>query len=82
MVRGQRSESTVNVWPGAPYPLGATYDGSGTNFSVFSEVATRVELCFFDADGNQTCVDLLRMPAMVSSSEPHRCKAAVPSASV
>jgi glycogen operon protein len=48
----------MRVWPGAPYPLGATFDGSGTNFSVFSEVATRVELCLFDDEGNQTCVDL------------------------
>ncbi|WP_232680058.1 glycogen debranching protein GlgX [Nocardioides sp. R-C-SC26] len=40
------------VWPGQPYPLGATYDGQGTNFAVFSEVADRVELCLFDADGD------------------------------
>ena len=39
------------VWPGTPYPLGATYDGAGTNFSVFSEIADRVELCLIDADG-------------------------------
>jgi glycogen operon protein len=65
MVRGQRSESTVNVWPGAPYPLGATYDGAGTNFSVFSEVATRVELCFFDDAGNQICVDLPEMSGFI-----------------
>jgi len=38
----------VQVWPGQPYPLGATYDGVGTNFSLFSEVAERVELCLFD----------------------------------
>jgi isoamylase len=48
----------MRVWPGAPYPLGATFDGAGTNFSLFSEVATRVELCLFDDKGNQTCVDL------------------------
>jgi isoamylase len=47
----------VKIWPGNPYPLGATYDGSGTNFSVFSEVATRVELCLFDDQGAQTCAD-------------------------
>jgi glycogen operon protein len=40
------------VWPGRPYPLGATYDGAGTNFSVFSEAATRVELCLFDRAGD------------------------------
>src|SRR5207253_10346647 len=49
--------AVVKLWPGSPYPLGATYDGSGTNFSVFSEVATRVELCLFDEAGNQTCAD-------------------------
>ena len=38
----------MDVWPGSPYPLGATYDGSGTNFAVFSEVATKVELCLLD----------------------------------
>ena len=48
----------MKIWPGNPYPLGATYDGAGTNFSVFSEVANRVELCLFDEHGNQTCVDL------------------------
>lgn len=46
------------VWPGMPYPLGAVFDGSGTNFSLFSEVAERVELCLFDDDGNETRVDL------------------------
>ena len=35
------------VWPGSPFPLGATYDGAGTNFSVFSEMATGVDLCLF-----------------------------------
>jgi isoamylase len=38
------------VWPGTPYPLGASWDGAGTNFALFSEVAERVELCLFDAD--------------------------------
>jgi isoamylase len=52
------STPEVKIWPGNPYPLGATYDGSGTNFSVFSEVATRAELCFFDEHGAQTCADL------------------------
>ena len=41
----------LEAWPGRPYPLGATYDGAGTNFSLFSEVAERVELCLFDDDG-------------------------------
>ncbi|MGH8761851.1 MAG: glycogen debranching protein GlgX [Nitrosospira sp.] len=50
--------SPVKVWPGNPYPLGATYDGSGTNFSLFSEVAERVELCLFDDLGVETRTDL------------------------
>jgi pullulanase/glycogen debranching enzyme len=43
----------LRVWPGSPYPLGATWDGVGVNFAVFSEHATRVELCLFDSpDGD------------------------------
>jgi glycogen operon protein len=42
------------IWPGSPYPLGATYDGSGTNFALFAENADRVELCLFDNDNNET----------------------------
>jgi isoamylase len=38
----------MRVWPGQPYPLGATWDGSGVNFAIFSENATGVELCLFD----------------------------------
>ncbi|MGQ0744582.1 MAG: glycogen debranching protein GlgX [Acidimicrobiales bacterium] len=44
----------VDVWPGRPYPLGATYDGAGTNFSLFAESARKVTLCLFnrvEADG-------------------------------
>jgi len=48
----------ANVWPGQPYPLGATYDGTGTNFSVYSFVAEAVELCLFDDDGDETRVEL------------------------
>ncbi len=39
------------VWPGQPHPLGATWDGSGTNFALFSAHAEKVELCLFDDDG-------------------------------
>jgi glycogen operon protein len=53
------------VWPGSAYPLGATYDGSGTNFALFSEVAQRVELCLFDDDGTETRVDLPEVDAFV-----------------
>lgn len=48
----------MKVWPGQPYPLGATYDGSGTNFSIFTDIAVRVELCLFDEAGNELHIDL------------------------
>ena len=41
----------MRVWPGRPYPLGATWDGSGVNFALFTENATGVELCLFDEAG-------------------------------
>jgi glycogen operon protein len=46
------------VWPGTAYPLGATFDGAGTNFSLFSEVATAVDLCLIGPDGSETRVPL------------------------
>jgi len=48
----------MQVWPGSAYPLGATYDGMGTNFSLFSEVAEQVELCLFTESGVATRVPL------------------------
>jgi len=57
--------STMQIWPGSAYPLGATYDGSGTNFALFSEVAERVELCLFDADGAEVRHDLPEMDGFV-----------------
>ena len=39
--------TSINIWPGKPYPLGATWDGAGVNFALFSENATAVELCLF-----------------------------------
>jgi isoamylase len=39
----------MRIWPGRPYPLGATWDGVGVNFALFSEYATKVELCLFDS---------------------------------
>ncbi len=41
------------VWPGRPYPRGATWDGEGVNFALFSEHATKVELCLFDPGGRR-----------------------------
>ncbi|WP_431911389.1 glycogen debranching protein GlgX [Nonomuraea jabiensis] len=53
------------VWPGEPYPLGGTWDGVGTSFSVFSEVAERVELCLFHDDGTEERVDLPEVDGFV-----------------
>src|SRR5215208_5455389 len=55
----------MEVWPGSAYPLGATFDGVGTNFAVFSEVAQRVELCLFDEARNQTRVSMSEVDAFV-----------------
>jgi glycogen operon protein len=49
----------VHIWPGSPYPLGSTFDGGGTNFSIFSEVAERIELCLFDDEG---CEERIPLP--------------------
>jgi glycogen operon protein len=59
------SSAGLRIWPGNPYPLGATYDGGGTNFALFSEVADRVELCLFDDDGTETRIDLPEREALV-----------------
>ncbi|CAN5863899.1 hypothetical protein BH24CHL6_BH24CHL6_14620 [soil metagenome] len=53
------------IWAGQPYPLGATYDGLGVNFALFSEVAERVELCLFDVEGTETRVDLPEVTGFV-----------------
>jgi isoamylase len=55
----------MQTWPGRPYPLGATFDGSGTNFALFSEVAERVQLCLIADDGTQECVDLTEVDGFV-----------------
>ena len=55
----------MQIWPGRPYPLGATYDGSGTNFAVFSEVAERIELCLIAEDGTEERHDLPEVDAHV-----------------
>jgi len=51
------------LWPGSPFPLGATYDGAGTNFAIFSEAAERVELCLFEPDGTEERITLTEMAA-------------------
>ncbi|MFF4158943.1 glycogen debranching protein GlgX [Streptomyces sp. NPDC001678] len=55
----------MQVWPGQAYPLGATYDGAGTNFAVFSEAAERIELCLLHEDGSETAVELREADAFV-----------------
>jgi len=47
------AERKTRIWPGTPYPFGATWDGTGVNFALFSENAEAVELCLFDEDGER-----------------------------
>ena len=56
---------STKIWPGQPYPLGATYDGTGTNFSVFSGLSERVLLCLFDDEGNEEQIELPETTALV-----------------
>ena len=51
----------MKMWPGRPYPLGATWDGQGVNFALFSENATKVELCLFDHDGQDQDTHRIRL---------------------
>ncbi|WP_018024680.1 glycogen debranching protein GlgX [Corynebacterium ulceribovis] len=51
------------VWPGDAYPLGSTYDGAGTNFALFSDIAEKVELCLIDRDENETRIPLEEVDA-------------------
>jgi glycogen operon protein len=55
----------VQTWPGSSYPLGATFDGSGTNFALFSEGAERVELCLFGDRGKETRIELVDVDAHI-----------------
>src|SRR3712207_6796525 len=56
----------LRVRPGSRFPLGATWDGIGTNFALFSQHATQVELCLFDEKGqNERCVPLREVTAHV-----------------
>ena len=52
----------MEIWPGTAYPLGATYDGSGVNFAVFSEVAHAVELCLLDDTDGELTEQRIAMP--------------------
>ncbi|WP_329024457.1 glycogen debranching protein GlgX [Streptomyces sp. NBC_00690] len=55
----------MQVWPGQAYPLGATHDGAGTNFAVYSEAARRIELCLLHDDGSESRVELREADAFV-----------------
>ncbi|MFP3578082.1 glycogen debranching protein GlgX [Arthrobacter sp. SIMBA_036] len=55
----------MEVWPGSAYPLGATFDGTGTNFALFSEKAEKVELCLFDDDGGEVRVEVTEVDGYV-----------------
>src|SRR5690349_1920498 len=60
-----KPETETKVLPGVPYPLGATWDGTGTNFALFSANATGVTLCLFDESGNESCFPLTEVTAHV-----------------
>ena len=55
----------MEIWPGKTYPLGATYDGAGVNFALFSEVATQVDLCLIDDDLNEERIQLSSVDGFV-----------------
>jgi len=58
-------KASMEIWPGNPYPLGATYDGTGVNFAIFSEAAERIQLCLIGERGKETCVDLPEVDGFV-----------------
>src|ERR1700741_3264733 len=52
----------MRVWPGRPYPLGATWDGAGVNFALFAEHATKVDLCLFESPDDVQTAHTLELP--------------------
>ena len=56
------SNGSIRIWPGQPYPLGATWNGLGVNFAIFSEHATKVELCLFDSVDAKQETERLPLP--------------------
>ncbi|MFJ6737894.1 glycogen debranching protein GlgX [Streptomyces sp. NPDC091279] len=65
MTASHRSKAGVPVWSGHPYPLGAAFDGEGTNFALFSEVAQAVELILVDDDGSERRVPVTESDGFV-----------------
>jgi hypothetical protein len=61
----QKATRSMDRYPGNPYPLGATPDGEGVNFALYSEHAEAVDLCLVDADGHETRVPLRDRTAFV-----------------
>lgn len=61
----QTGMEMMQTWPGSAYPLGATFDGNGTNFALFSEGAQHVELCLFGDRGKETRIDVVDIDAFV-----------------
>ncbi|HEX2779249.1 MAG TPA: hypothetical protein VHM30_07110, partial [Gemmatimonadaceae bacterium] len=61
----------MRVWPGQPYPLGATWDGEGVNFALFSENATAVELCLFH--GNDDAEEFAKIPMRERTDQVWHC---------
>lgn len=55
----------MQIWPGRPFPLGATYDGSGVNFALYSAAAERIELCLISGDGAEERLELTEVDADV-----------------
>ena len=74
----------MRVWPGQPYPLGATWDGSGVNFALFSENATAVELCLFDKadDANERSIPATSRAALCRARRASSGRAGSPSKSI
>jgi isoamylase len=52
----------MRVWPGSPRPIGATWDGEGVNFAIFSEHATNVQLCLFEDEASAEPLAVINMP--------------------
>ncbi len=60
-----KTVNDIEIFPGSPYPLGATWDGEGVNFAIFSENATGIELCLVDSDAGERRIPLRERTAFV-----------------
>ena len=60
----ESADRLTTKWPGTPFPLGADWNGTGTNFALFSEHAEGVELCLFDEEDNETRIQMTSRRAM------------------